>query len=180
MGSKSLTLSGTLHSIKCDAARYGNQWKYHPGFWVSLSYRVRRLRKHGGIRHYIFLPIDIIVGLIRRVISDTAIPSAISVGKGVYLPHPNGIIISHKTKIGNGVAIFQQVTIGEWHNHAPIIGDGTAIYSGAKIFGKVLIGCDCRIGANVVVNADIPDNTSVSTGNPILRQRGISQEKSCL
>ena len=163
----------TLQNIKHDAARYKGKWKYHSGFLVSLSYRIRRLRKYGK-NGYVLLPIDIFIGLIRRSISDTAIPSVIQVGKGLYLPHPNGIIINDKTVIGENVAIFHQVTIGEWHGCAPIIGSHTSIYSGAKLFGKVMIGSGCRIGANVVINSDIPNNTSVSMNKPVLRERSIS------
>ena len=45
---------------------------------------------------------------------------------------------------------------------APTIGDNCIIYPGAKIFGKITIGNNVVIGANAVVNKDVPDNAIVA------------------
>ena len=44
----------------------------------------------------------------------------------------------------------------------PTIGDNCIIYPGAKIFGKITIGNNVVIGANAVVNKDVPDNAVVA------------------
>ena len=78
------------------------------------------------------------------------------------LPHGlYGIIISHNAVVGKNCTIYHQVTIGEWKNGAPNIGDNVWIGPGAKIFGKITIGNNVRIGANCVVNMDIPDDATV-------------------
>lgn len=94
-----------------------------------------------------------------------------SIGGGLFLPHPQGIFLNSKAVIEENVAIFQQVTLGEWRNHAPIVKRNTAIYAGAKLFGEITIGENCKIGANAVVNADVPANSSVSVQNNIIRSR---------
>ncbi len=160
-----ITIKNTLYCISEDAKVYGKNWLTHPGFWVILSYRIRRLRKYGSKIHQFLLPIDIIVGSLRRILSDSVIPSSIPVGAGLYLPHPQGIIINHMVKIGNSVSIFQQVTLGEWYNKAPKIDDNSAIFAGAKVFGGITIGKHCKIGANVVLNANVADNTTVSVAS---------------
>ncbi len=43
----------------------------------------------------------------------------------------------------------------------PIIGDNVYIAPGAKIFGKIKIGNNVKIGANAVVYKNIPDNAIV-------------------
>jgi serine acetyltransferase len=45
------------------------------------------------------------------------------------------------------------------------------LFAGAKIFGGIQIGEDCKIGANTVVNFNVPDNTSVAASKPTLRNR---------
>jgi len=164
-----VTFKTALNCISGDVRRYNTL--FHPGFLVSLSYRLRRLRKYGVWYFQLLLPIDLLFGLIKRVLSDTTIPSCVPIGPGLYLPHPNGIIINHKANLGCNVTIFQQVTLGEWHGAAPVISDQCALYAGAKVFGGVLIGRNCKIGANSVVNRNILDNTSVSVCSPLLRQR---------
>lgn len=161
--------SQVLYEIKVDADKY-DKWFSEPGFWVTCSYRIRRLRK---VKKYMLflLPLDVLLGGIRSLVSDSKIPSSMCVGKGLYLPHPNGLIFNDKSVIGDNVAIFQQVTIGEWWGKAPIVGSDISIFGGAKIFGEVTIGNNCKIGANTVINLDVPDNSSVSTLPVTIRPR---------
>lgn len=82
--------------------------------------------------------------------------------------HYSCIVISAES-IGDNCVIFQGVTIG--HSFLgkepgrPKIGDRCVIFAGAKIFGNITIGNDVVIGANCVVNKNIPDNCIV-VGNP--------------
>jgi serine O-acetyltransferase len=93
------------------------------------------------------------------------IPRATSIGEGFYIGHYGGITISHKAKIGKNCSISQLVTIGVSGSGdkkgAPTIGDNVYIAPGAKIFGKITIGNNVKIGANAVVHKDIPDNAIV-------------------
>ena len=42
-----------------------------------------------------------------------------------------------------------------------MIGDNVYMAPGAKIFGKITIGNNVKIGANAVIHKDIPDNAVV-------------------
>lgn len=85
------------------------------------------------------------------------------IGVGCSLPHPVGIVIGSGVKIGKSAVIYQNVTIGGArkgdysNNNYPVIGDGVTIFAGAVIIGKIRIGNNCVIGANSVVNVDLPD-----------------------
>lgn len=86
-----------------------------------------------------------------------------------YLPHGlNGIVISNQAKIGKGVTILQQVTIGVKHmgGKAPVVGDDVFIGAGAKILGEISIGNNVKIGANAVVLEDVPEGCTV-VGVPV-------------
>ncbi len=80
---------------------------------------------------------------------------------GLYLPHPNGIVIGEHVCIGRNCIIHQGVTLGargEDHELAnPIVGHEVEIGTGAKILGHVKIGDYARIGANAVVLHDVPE-----------------------
>ena len=86
------------------------------------------------------------------------------IGKGLHIPHPIGIVINGKAKIGNYCTIMQQVTIGNKlnDNKVPIIGDNVFIGAGVKILGDIKIGNNVIIGANAVVTKNIPDNCIVA------------------
>ena len=91
------------------------------------------------------------------MVTGTDIPVTVSIGAGLLIPHPNGIIIHGDSSIGINCLIFQQVTIGSRNGSAPpIIGNNVDIGAGAKIIGSIKIGDYAKIGANAVVLTDVP------------------------
>jgi serine O-acetyltransferase len=91
------------------------------------------------------------------------------IGRGLYLPHLIGIVINQDSIIGTNCTISQNVTIGDLkrgkHTGSPVIGNNVYIAPGAVIIGSIHIGHNVIIGANSVVNKDLPDN-AVAAGIP--------------
>ena len=87
-----------------------------------------------------------------------------SIGKGLRIPHPLGIVIGANAEIGNNVTILQNVTFGRKKLgsicHIPV-GHNATISAGAVILGPVSIGENAVIGANAVVLKDVLANTTV-------------------
>lgn len=102
-------------------------------------------------------------------------------GPGLCLCHNGTIVINGNCKIGVNARIHAGVNIGNYSrfdenwvpDNAPSIGDNVYIGPGAKLFGKIKIGDNVAIGANAVVNKDVPDNVTVG-GVPakIINRRG--------
>jgi serine O-acetyltransferase len=101
------------------------------------------------------------------IITGADIPLTTSIGGGLMLTHPNGIVIHPKSVIGVNCLLFQQVTIGKGGKKAgaPRLGGHVDVGAGAKILGGVRIGNCVRIGANAVVLDDVPDH-STAVGIP--------------
>lgn len=84
------------------------------------------------------------------------------IGPGLRLPHPNGIVIGSGVRIGSGCMIYHQVTLGgarkgDWQaGRYPMLGDGVTIFAGAKLIGAIEVGEGTVVGANAVVNRDVP------------------------
>jgi len=90
-------------------------------------------------------------------ITGAEIPLNCSIGGGLLIPHPNGIVIHPSAEIGVNCLIFQQVTIGtRGTSEVPHIAGHVDIGAGAKILGSVRIGAHATIGANAVVLNDVP------------------------
>ena len=84
---------------------------------------------------------------------------------GTKFPHPIGVVILPRVKIGKNCTIFQNVTIGSWDGKTPVIGDNVVIYGNSVVFGDITIGNNVIIGCGSVVNKSFPDNVVVA-GNP--------------
>lgn len=128
---------------------------YRFGNWIQLNIKIKIIRKIVMIPfRFIHLFISVYIGI------DISIDATI--GKGLYIGHFGGIIINNNTVIGDYCNLSQGVTIGKGgrgkERGTPIIGTQVYIGPGAKIFGDIKIGNNVAIGANAVVNSDVPDN----------------------
>lgn len=82
-------------------------------------------------------------------------------GGGCMVQHGTGSWIFART-IGRNFFINQNVTVGQGRRGgAPAIGDNVAIRTGAVVVGPIRIGSNVMIGANAVVNFDVPDGARV-------------------
>lgn len=128
--------------------------------WGAMS----RLWARGGLgRHAARL----IRGHVQRRFGCYISPTSV-VGKGVFLPHPVGIVIGDTVVVGDGATIYQNVTIGQGgagDAAYPVIGDGATLYAGCVVIGGVRIGRGAVIGANAVVRSSVPDG-AIAVGVP--------------
>jgi serine O-acetyltransferase len=93
------------------------------------------------------------------VITQSDIAPEAKLGKGLMLPHPNGVVIHEDAVVGDDCMIMQQVTIGMiGEDCVPTVGNNVYVGAGAKVIGKINIGDGARIGANAVVTQDVPAN----------------------
>lgn len=86
-------------------------------------------------------------------------------GPGLVIMHRGTICINGNVKIGSNCRINTCVNIGtnmETEGETPIIGDNCYIGPGVKMFGKIIIGDNVAIGANSVVNKDIPSDVTIA------------------
>ena len=81
-----------------------------------------------------------------------------SIGPGLVLPHPIGIVIGRDVRIGRDARIMHNVVIGPnfLDDRMPVIGDAVELCTGSMIFGGVAIGDRALIGAGAFVDFDVP------------------------
>jgi serine O-acetyltransferase len=117
-------------------------------------------------------PIYFVLNLLIQVMWGIEIPRATLVGPGLFIGHFGGITVSAAAVLGRNASISQNVTIGVAGAGekfgVPVIGDDVYIAPGARLFGKITIGHNVKIGANAVIYKDVPDN-SVAVLDPGFR-----------
>jgi serine O-acetyltransferase len=105
------------------------------------------------------------------------------IGKCFFIDHGTGVVIGETTIIGDGVKIYQGVTLGalsvkkaaaDLKRH-PTIEDGVTIYSGATILGgDTVIGTGSIIGGNVWITKSVAPFSRVylAESDTVTEQRG--------
>ena len=118
-------------------------YQYHrsrSGPWHKLMRRIARLRH-----------------MLWSIITQSDISLEATLGEGLKIPHPNGIVIHEDAVIGRDCMIMQQVTVGMIDGgEIPTLGNDVYVGAGAKIIGRLTVGNGARIGANAVVLTDVP------------------------
>jgi serine O-acetyltransferase len=137
----------------------------YPGFFAIAIYRIA----HEFYR--------LKVPLFPRILTESAHhrtgidihPGAV-IGHGFFIDHGTGIVIGETSTIGNGVKMYQGVTLGALSvdkslassKRHPTIEDNVVIYSNATILGgTTTIGHDSVIGGNVWLTESVPPHSVV-------------------
>lgn len=156
----------TLKDIKSDIRApklnlkfFFSNYFFNPSFRVLLNHRLGKYFIGSGFIIFRLLGSYYRYRLITKRSCDISYRAKI--GKFLRLPHPIGIVIGDGVVIKDDVMIFQQVTIGSHGKRGlefayPVIENKVKIFPGAKIIGGVTIGENAIIGANSVVNRDVP------------------------
>ena len=134
-------------------------WQWHPARSLLASLRAHEAVRH-SVRadHALMRRIAVLRHRFWSAVTGADIPLGSSLGGGLLLPHPNGIVIHPGAKIGPNCLLFQQVTLGTGGAlpGAPTLQGHVDVGAGAKILGGVTIGEHAVIGANAVVLCDVP------------------------
>jgi serine O-acetyltransferase len=98
-----------------------------------------------------------------------------SIGDRFFIDHGTGVVIGETSRIGNGVRLYQGVTLGaksfpldadgvpiKGIDRHPILEDDVIIYSGATVLGRITIGRGSSIGGNVWLTHSVPPGSRVT------------------
>ena len=137
-----------------------------PGFQGVAVYRFGHwLVAHGKAARLILDPAYYVLHLLVKAVWGIDIPRHCVIGPGLYIAHFGGITLSSRAVLGKNCNLSHDVTIGLSGKGdragVPTIGDDVYIAPGAKLFGRITVGNDVKIGANAVVYRDVPDHAVV-------------------
>jgi serine O-acetyltransferase len=149
----------------------------YPGLYTIFVYR------------YAHILYQLEVPLLPRIMSEYAhgqtgidINPGATIGEYFFIDHGTGIVIGETAIIGNGVKIYQGVTIGALSTRKgqalsgvkrhPTIEDNVIIYANATILGgNTVVGEGATVAGNTFVTESIPAGAKVSAMHPELNVR---------
>jgi serine acetyltransferase len=95
-----------------------------------------------------------------------------SVGPGLNLPHPFGIMLGGGVEVGMNVVVYHNVTLGAMSpdsSPGPRIGDRAVIHTNTMIAPSAVVGEGATVGANSFVDGIVPPR-AVFARDRIVRQ----------
>ncbi len=158
-----------------EAAYYGDPAAEGVGEIISCYPVIKALTNYRIAHELKVLGVPLIPRMMTEMAhSETGIdihPGA-QIGHHFTIDHGTGVVIGATCIIGNNVKLYQGVTLGaksfpldENGNpikgiaRHPIIEDNVIVYSNATILGRITIGHDCVVGANIWVTEDMEPET---------------------
>jgi serine O-acetyltransferase len=137
----------------------------YPGFFSIMVHR---------LAHTLF---KLNVDIVPRMMSEWAhgktgidIHPGAKIGSPFFIDHGTGVVIGETSIIGNGVKVYQGVTLGAiavkkedaTNKRHPTIEDNVVLYAGSTILGgNTTIGRDSIIGGNTWITESIEPNSIV-------------------
>jgi serine O-acetyltransferase len=133
---------------------------------------------------------DLGVPMMARIMTEWAhsktgcdIHPGASIGAAFFIDHATGVVIGETTHIGDGVKIYQGVTLGalslprdasghliRGKKRHPTVESGSTLYANATVLGgQTVVGADSVIGGSVFLTRSVPPRSRVSLKEPELR-----------
>ena len=101
-----------------------------------------------------------------RFITGIEIHPGAVIGRRLFIDHGMGVVIGGTAEVGDGVTLYQGVTLGGTSlergvKRHPTLAKGVIIGAGASVLGPFTVGEGARVGANAVVVAEVPPGATV-------------------
>jgi serine O-acetyltransferase len=105
------------------------------------------------------------------------------IGAAFFIDHATGVVIGETSEIGDGVKLYQGVTLGalsfprdssgqiiRGRKRHPTVESGATLYANATVLGgQTVVGADSVIGGSVFLARSVPPRSRVSLKEPDLR-----------
>jgi serine O-acetyltransferase len=150
----------------------------YPGVLAVSAYRIAHVLYELG------------VPMMARIMTEWAhsrtgcdIHPGAKIGPAFFIDHATGVVIGETTDIGEGVKLYQGVTLGalslpkdasghiiRGRKRHPTVETGSTLYANATVLGgQTVVGADSVIGGSVFLTRSIPARSRVSLKEPDLR-----------
>jgi serine O-acetyltransferase len=150
----------------------------YPGLLAVSVYR---------IAHAVY---DLGVPMMARIMTEWAhsktgadIHPGATIGAAFFIDHATGVVIGETTDIGEGVKLYQGVTLGalsfprdasgqiiRGKKRHPTVESGSTLYANATVLGgQTVVGAGSVIGGSVFLTRSVPPRSRVSLKEPELR-----------
>ena len=165
------------HQEKISVARLPLDAVRKIGFQMLIATRVMRLARDAKIP-----VVPMVTSRLIRHLYGAEIHWDAEIADGVAIVHGNGLVISHRAKVGPGAILSQNVTLGEAldpetkESGAPTLGRDVHIGPGAVLLGPIHIGDGSKVMAGAVLNRSVPANSLIKPAEAVVSERQAAKK----
>lgn len=139
-------------------------WTIYPGVQAVALYRLAHALWQRGWRYG-----PRFISYVARWLTNVDIHPGARIGERFFIDHGAGVVIGETAEIGDGVMLYQGVTLGgtgkQKGKRHPTLEANVVIGVGAIVLGDITIGEGARVGGGAVVVKDVPPH-STAVGVP--------------
>ena len=151
---------------------------WHPALPALWTHRIAHRLHRRGLR----TTARVLARSARRSTGVEIHPGAV-LGRRVFIDHGAAVVIGETAVVGDDVTIYHQVTLGAvgwWSDNRrpedarrhPVVGNGVVLGTNATVLGPVTIGDYAVIGAQALVNKDVPAGARVFAPTAVIKPIG--------
>ena len=148
-----------------------SEFKFNDGIkskLIIILFRLSSLRYSNIFFKIILIPVHFFYYLLVEIFMGVEIKAKTKIGWGLIIYHPIAIVINPDAILGSNCILRHCTTIGNKFDRlkkiatsSPIIGDNVEFGANSTIIGPITIGDNSKIGANVFIDFNIPNNSIV-------------------
>lgn len=148
--------------LEMDLLAHGQSvWRAHHRFTKPELYYQRRLRKAEYWRTKAGRAARLVYAFQRARLLQQSVRTGISVppgscGPGLSIAHYGSVVVNAEARLGAFCRLHSATNIGSLRGSAPQLGHFVYVGPGAALFGDIHVGTAAVIGANAVVDKDVP------------------------
>jgi serine O-acetyltransferase len=130
-----------------------------PGLASAFLFRLsQRLDRRGHPR------LASLAGRVNLALHGCQIHCRATIGPGLILPHPSGVVVGWGVQAGRSLTLYQNVTLGARTLDGaeyPVLGNQVLVYPNSLILGAIHVGDRATVGAGSVVLHDVGEGETV-------------------
>jgi serine O-acetyltransferase len=153
---------GKYHHEKISLARLPLDAVRKIGFQMMIATRLMRLSRDVGVPGG-----PQVMSRLIRLVYGAEIHWDTDIAPGISIMHGNGLVLSHRAKVGPGCILAHNVTLGEGldpltkESGAPTLGRDVHVGPGATLVGPIHVGDGTKIFPGSVLTRSVPPNSMV-------------------
>lgn len=162
-----------MRDFRQDLARYeafgesSRRIILNPAVWCIFWYRLGRAIYGGTSWRLLRLPLKalhVAGSVLVEALLQMRLNVRAKIGPGLLIAHCGGITLHPDVVIGSHCDLAHHVTMGTrglGSAGVPCLGNDVYVGTNAVLIGPIVVGDGARIGANSLVNRDVPANATV-------------------